>query len=439
MFTIKQWIVSVSVLLSGLKAQPQGEKSGYEENFPTPDLFVTSRNYIRGILNSMAARGDIFLQDNNNTGKQVLVIAVLSASEFAVQKKDISDDMIEILPNKKIYGLPKYYYSDAKKVHGEIQALFHDNTIDRLIRKLDERRNSEDTGLPYVFIFSHYIPCACLGNVHYSCAEELANLGRVKRNTYKIIVGYRDAWNETNLEFAEKLLQEGEMFTIMNVSSGQVLKKRLKIEPEMYQEKLTKCLTSLTEIPEDTIACLINTITMNCTSGENLYGYMTQLTKAQMHECMEKYVKGLPLEIYLRFCSIETLSRTLRLMLGRPTRMCEADWTSTPDDLNWKELYRKFPVGMPSFSSGFSETTTHLQNVIRSTEYIEQKQRDERCSQNKYMKSKLKTLTDDIKHKIKQKQKEAQRSKQLERERLTGSTLPEKGSASQEKTREQPS
>ena len=155
-------------------------------------------------------------------------------------------------------------------VHGEIQALFHDNTIVKLVHKLYERRNSEDTELPYVFIFSHYIPCACLGNIHYSCAEELANLGRVKRNSYKIIVGYRDAWNETNLKFAEKLLQEGEILTIMNVSSGQVLKKRFKIEPEIYQEKLTKCLTSLTAIPEDTIACFINTITKNCSSDENL-------------------------------------------------------------------------------------------------------------------------------------------------------------------------
>ena len=352
MFIIKQWIevtALVSVLLLGLKAQPQEDNAIFDENLANPNLFITNSSYIREILNRMARKGDQYLKDSNRSENQILVIAVLSASEFDAKKKDISDDMIKIFPNENISNQPDY--CGTIPVHGEMLAIHFKNTMDDLC---SEQRNPKEKRPFYVFMFSHYIPCAGLTHIHYSCAEELANLGRVNKERFKIIVGYRSVWRMCSKDSAFQFLQEGGIHTLMNISSGLVSDSFYRIELEIYQDKLTRCLNNLTAIPEDDIACFINTITKSCTSGRDLYGYMTQFTKAQMHDCVEEKVTGNSINIYARYCSLETLRRSVRLMLGRPTRVCDASWNNTADNLNWAKLYTDFPdTAVPKFSFFF--------------------------------------------------------------------------------------
>ena len=421
MFVIKQGkqtAVLVIVLLSGLYAQPPEEHAKFGSELPRPDL--VNHEYIKVILNKMAVRGDQYLNDSNISENQILVIAVFSAEKVDSQNQDISDDMIKFLPNKEIIGLPEYYYSRKKTVHGEIQAIYFNNTIDDL---LGEPRNS--SMLPYVFIFSHYIPCACLPNYYYSCAEELANLGRVNRNRYKIIVGFRSVWSRTNSSFAKNFLQEDGIHTVMNITSGRLLDKGPKIDPEngsaIYQKTLNECMTNKTGMLPNSAACFINGWTKHCTGkkdrfhGKYLFGYMTRFTKAQMHECMEEwvksltnkskpseeYIKSLKLELYARHCSLKTLRSTLRLMLGRPFSWCEATWNRTEDDLKWNDLYDlddspDFTSMSPEFASNLRSSTVFGEILKECKEYIKQ---SENRSFPRYLKAKMEELKKDIENK----------------------------------------
>lgn len=120
---------------------------------------------------------------------QFLLITIASDEEIYQSATSFPDSFINsgrlvFIPNKRDHG--EKYYNTGRELHGEVIAL-HFGKIKKLMEKFKSDPKTRNT-YPIILLYSHYIPCAHVPNLGYSCSEELMNYAKGRIEEFRMLV-----------------------------------------------------------------------------------------------------------------------------------------------------------------------------------------------------------------------------------------------------------
>ncbi|KAK7479052.1 hypothetical protein BaRGS_00029722 [Batillaria attramentaria] len=214
---------------------------------------------------------------------QYLVAIVVSREEIEeVIKADqeARERLFAAFPNQGRHIFKTNYNSDEKPKcsvidtdkypwHGEIIAI-EKGYIDNAVKAFGQEQSDKD---PIVLIYSHYIPCARVGNTGYSCSEQLANF-RKGRGNMKMLVAFTTYYYGTDGRAAHDFMKNGGITAFQNMVHtyrvflpSSVDNKQGTFQEELfdclYQLPLSRCCTGETKRKRIT-AFFVNTVTYTC-------------------------------------------------------------------------------------------------------------------------------------------------------------------------------
>lgn len=363
----------------------QGHNQPKKTKKVTPiDLSSFTPDIVKPIFDLMRKYGererDRINQEEDRHVNQYLIIIVASQmdiknaktwtngfpSEFTKEKGNVMRRLTFLL-NKNNHGLP--FYNPNRELHGEIQSIdlgFIENMMNNF--NSDYISNPQ---YPLVLMYSHFIPCANVNKLGYSCAEELKNFALNNQTNYGLLVAYTEFFKNTDVKASLKFMKEGGVIAFQNMDGHyyQTVKyyppTSLDGKGTTFQEEYFDCLSSLpvahccTGVGNNRKAILaffINDVTYNCTSTSKASKYFTQRSRNELKLCIRKVIDNrvssgciqcssksqkalVATRNLFKFCLY--YSADVTSLLGRSNNPYAPSWT--PCLCAWKYLYRKSP------------------------------------------------------------------------------------------------
>ena len=302
------------------------------------------------------------------------IVCTLEMSAVEMRNKTFPDKpVIKDFVNRKVNDFPKtgkiiQSLHSKKEVHGEIIALRLDDFWTEFKKKYSGT-STEESAKPYLFIYSHFLPCASLLKIPYSCSEELAKQALLTRDNLNMLVGYSKVYTHTDEKIALGYLHHDSIYALVNVTA-----KKCEIrsdvafftpQVEIFQDKLHQCIYNSSEIigcqrcrtsenTKITIRDKINALIEKCFRIETLErrGPLTYLDMRILQTCFKDETK-------CSFCDnaatsqgqlaegcftqiMEDAHKNYReiLVLGQPLD-AEPFWRQNENlSIEWEELYR---------------------------------------------------------------------------------------------------
>lgn len=334
---------------------------------------------VTSILNIMQKYG---LEEKNKVDtkwKQYLVVVVASKQDMKEAStwkslpttftKSVEDNgemrRVAFLLNLNNHGCE--YYNPPRPLHGEVR-LIDFGYIGRLINNF---RTDVPGTYPFLLLYSHYIPCADIPNLGYSCAEELMNYARGKQSEFGVIVGYNTTFEKTNEKCSLNLMKDGGIVAFKKLAKGGYEPtvpfsppRKLDDNTFAFQQKLYQCMLDGAiadcceggkDEKEKMVAYFTNKITSACTSNSRRQRLITAGGANELRLCIGQKIrdyangncdKGFCVTSDITFKQICCLNKTLEnnmwsMLLGTPdppNDLQSTHWTPR-DDLAWKDLY----------------------------------------------------------------------------------------------------
>lgn len=334
---------------------------------------------VTSILNIMQEYG---LEEKNKVDKnwnQYLVVVVASKQEMEAAStwkslpttftKSDGDNgemrRVAFLLNWNNHGCQ--YYNLKKPLHGEVQFIDF-GYIGRLIKNF---RTDVSGTYPFLLLYSHYIPCADIPNLGYSCAEELMNYARGRQSEFGVIVGYSKPFINTNEKCSLNLMKKGGIVAFQKLANTHY-EMTVPFSPPQelddntfaFQQKLYQCMLDGAiadcceggkDEKEKMVAYFTNKITSACTSNSRRQRLITAGGANELRLCIGQKIKdnangncdeGFCVTSDKPLKQICCLNKTLEnnmwsMLLGTPdppNDLQSTHWTPR-DDLAWKDLY----------------------------------------------------------------------------------------------------
>ena len=216
------------------------------------------------------------------TAYQIVCIMAMSAEEMKNEtfpdKPDIKDFVNKKVKESSETGNIIQSLHRKKEVHGEIIALRLDDFWPEFKKKYSGT-STEESAKPYLFIYSHFLPCASLPMHPYSCSEELAKQALLTRDNLNMLVGYSDVFTHTKKEIALGYLHQDSIYALVNVTERkcEIRSDGTFFTPqvEIFQDKLYRCIYNSSEI----IGC------QHCRTSENTKITIRDKINALIEKC----------------------------------------------------------------------------------------------------------------------------------------------------------
>lgn len=128
--------------------------------------------------------------------------------EFPVLRRSI------FLLNKRKHGQKDY--NPGRELHGEVIAI-HFGEIERLMTDFKNNPKTRNK-YPIMLLYSHYIPCAKVKKLGYSCSEELMNYAKGRSDQFVMLVGYTDFYEKTNKTASMDFMINGGVNAFMHIA-----------------------------------------------------------------------------------------------------------------------------------------------------------------------------------------------------------------------------
>lgn len=335
---------------------------------------VQSQEDLSNIFHLMYFYGDKYRE----TARQYLVVTLLTSAEY---KESADWANLDPLLNHKNGNRVKYYLNDeypdlpetgSDLKHGEIIFLYLDGDAPKQLENMLPDHPAEE--LPVMIFFSLYIPCACVENCNFNCAEELSHAAKHYREKFKFVVGYAKVFigkyiKGTDEDQAEDFMKKG------GIQMYKYVKDTFKYEPlqvvpylettgkpsDVLQNNLVTllvespvsvCVASTTEEKMPIAAAFLNKATSNCFELKrcNYYGGLTKLNKHCLYNCLYDYVQDnigndcdrLPTDLNAILYSFEEIiDNALRqsLRVGYPTIGGNFVYLPVEDNMLWQNVY----------------------------------------------------------------------------------------------------
>ena len=281
------------------------------------------------------------------------------------EKKGNEMRRLAFLPNDKTHGLP--FYNPDRELHGEVRSLdlgFLENMMTNF--NFDYRN---DPQYPLVLMYSHYIPCAKVPKLGYSCAEELKNFAQFKQQSYGLLVAYTEFFKNTDISASINFMKEGGVLAFQNMNTyyDQTVKvyppssldgKGTTFQGEFFDclmsLPVSKCCSGAANNRKTILAFFINDVTYACTSHSLASRYFTERSRNELKVCIENVIKERigsdciqcstksqkeveATRNLFKFCLRFSLDVTRTL--GKPERNNPFMPSWSPCDCAWKDLY----------------------------------------------------------------------------------------------------
>ncbi|CAC5362189.1 unnamed protein product [Mytilus coruscus] len=241
---------------------------------------------------------------------QYLLITILSKEEIDQAKnwgksfpEEFTDDRrLIFLLNERSHG--KEYYNPLRELHGEIIAI-HFGEIERLMD--DFRKNPKTKSkYPIMLLYSHYIPCAHVQNLGYSCSEELMNYAKGRIQEFIMLVAYTITYKNTDEQSSFNFMRNGGINAFMHMANGEYIHKLKVYTPssidgikKTFQGEAfdciiasppSRCCTGNQKNRAAITAYFINHVTYQCISKSNAARFFTELSRNQLKICLKKEI-----------------------------------------------------------------------------------------------------------------------------------------------------
>ncbi|CAC5407294.1 unnamed protein product [Mytilus coruscus] len=305
--------------------------------------------------------------------KQYLLITIVSDEEIGeailwggkFPDEFIKNERLTFLLNELNHG--KEYYNPDRQLHGEVNAI-HFGAIERLMNKF---KNNPKTKYKYpvMLLYFHYIPCAHVQRLGYSCSEELMNYAKGRIEEFRMLVAYKTCFGGTDEVAALNFMKHGgiEAFEYMGKSSYGAIKVFPQNSIDGIQKTFqgeafdciidyppSKCCTGSKENRAAITAYFINYVTYQCIADSNAARFFTELSKNQLKICLKKEIERNigddciqcsnknPLSLkaaktLFEFCFDRSLE--VSQVLGKPrSDVYDPDWVPCPN-CNWNVIY----------------------------------------------------------------------------------------------------
>lgn len=311
---------------------------------------------------------------------QYLVVTMLTEQEFVNSRNwnDLSyltnhqnGNRVKFYLNKKFPG--KLNESSPHKdpnIHGEVIFLYlEDNAPEKLEAMLPNQGNRN--GLPYLIFFSYYIPCACVKNCNFHCAEELGHAAKRYKNKYIFLVAYITPFTLTDESAAEDFMKRGgiRMYRFIKglfrpLQYVPYIEKTYK-PSDIFQNNLRDLLvnSAVAQCTPENIndrkriaVAFINIATRGCfeDSDRNYFGGLTKLNANYLNECLRSYISnaigndcdrlGRNLCLLKRLFT-GAIDNALRqsAQIGYPRMEVDLNYRPVEDNVLWKNLVTIVP------------------------------------------------------------------------------------------------
>lgn len=282
-------------------------------------------------------------------------------SEFSEKRR------IVFLLNERDHG--KEYYNPDRELHGEIIAI-HFGEIERLMG--DFKKNPKTKyKYPIMLLYSHYIPCAHVPNLGYSCSEELMNYASGRINEFTMLVAYTTIFKNTDKESSFDFMRNGGINAFMYMANGPYTHELKVYSPssidgikrtfqgEAYdcisEFPPSKCCTGNQKNRAAITTYFINFLTYECISKSKSTRLLTELSRNQLKICLKKEIdinigddciqcsRKNPESLratraLFQFCFDRSIEVTQSL--GKPrSHIYDPDWVPCPN-CNWNVIYK---------------------------------------------------------------------------------------------------
>lgn len=343
----------------------------------TPQLMTPIFEVMR--LHGEAERDEVNKKIQNGNKKtpkynQYLLITIVSDEEINQAKnwgKSFPSEFSEkrrivFLLNERDHG--KEYYNPDRELHGEIIAI-HFGEIERIMGDFKKDPKTKYK-YPIMLLYSHYIPCAHVQNLGYSCSEELMNYAKGRINEFTMLVAYTTVFKNTDEKSSFDFMRNGGINAFMYMANGPYAHE-LKVytansidgikrtfQGEAYDcisdFPPSKCCTGNQKNRAAITAYFINYLTYQCISKSKSTRLFTELSRNQLKICLKKEIdKNIGDDcVQCSRKNTESLKATKTLFefcfdrsievtesLGKPrTNVYEPDWVPCPN-CNWNVIY----------------------------------------------------------------------------------------------------
>lgn len=302
---------------------------------------------VSNIFNLLKEIGKEELDEFKN---QYLTVAVISKSELMNSKKWKLTD-IEHLKNS---GRVKTFLNEKKEgekkpFHGEMRFLTDENAgMKRMIQQLKEEKGDKE--YPYIIMFSHYIPCAYIKGIDYSCSEELANIANTYQ--YKMLVGYSEVFHNTAENTSKAFLHSGSIQAFRKIAEAPgyelILYDVVKSNDESFQRLYFNCMRNKpisdccnyddNDTKNKVVAVFVNTVTKLCTENSQAVGRITRRNRQTLLDCIYNYIdmsighdceqckNDIDVKFIARFCAYAAVVQPVTLYLGVAEDMHDTTW-----------------------------------------------------------------------------------------------------------------
>ncbi|XP_052080221.1 uncharacterized protein LOC127718258 [Mytilus californianus] len=240
--------------------------------------------------------------------KQYLLITIMSDEEireailwggkFPDEFK--KNERLTFLLNKLNHG--KEYYNPDRQLHGEVNAI-HFGAIERLMNNFKSNPKTKYK-YPVMLLYSHYIPCAHVPRLGYSCSEELMNYAKGRIEEFRMIVAYTTCYKDTDEHHSFKFMTDSGIEAFEHMVKGQYTHS-LKVysqnsidgiqksfQGEAYDciqnSPLSTCCTGKEQKRTAITAYFINYVTYQCISKSKASRLFTELSRNQVKTCLKK-------------------------------------------------------------------------------------------------------------------------------------------------------
>ncbi|KAK3095250.1 hypothetical protein FSP39_012178 [Pinctada imbricata] len=306
------------------------------------------------------------IKRTNDKFKQFIAFTVLAENEIK-QRTAINDNRMHTVKNEKSSGVSNQCDGiSCKTQHGEIQAIYK-NLFDLEKDKLDKGK-----GMPYIVLFSHYIPCYGTREVRYSCAEELSNYVYAGSRTFKMIVVFRERYIGTDSEMSIRYMSAERISVYEKVETLKYVDVSARFPSEailrgnaIFQKTYFDCIKDPDKAYKCHQRCIgdekhvdmfvaqyVNFATFECTRGKRVSARLSDLTKKSLFECIANYIEEntgsgcrsctrhtINFKYYLKVCA--AFAKEYSTYIGynkEPTNTYSQTWAVRP--MFWKDAYR---------------------------------------------------------------------------------------------------
>lgn len=357
-----KFVLIVTVLLY------TGSKNSSAMQSPVPVKHFTPEE-MTPIFEVMRRYGE---DERNKVGNEInqhLLITIVSDDEIDQAKnwggsfpnQFNKKQRLRFLLNERDHG--QKGFNPGRQLHGEVKALYSD----QIKTLMDDFKNNQKTKYKYpiILVYSHYIPCAGVPKLGYSCSEELMNYAKGNITNFIMLVAYSTTFKNTDEKRSFDFMRKGGINAFMRLPNGSYA-HTLKVNPpnsidvitKTFQREayvcISKCFTSYQKDRAAITTYFINYLTYQCISKSKATGLFTELSKNQLKECLKKELdqnvgddsvqsskknkKSVQYtNSYFQLC----FNRSIEVSrgLGRPrSNLDEPDWEPC-QNRNWNKIY----------------------------------------------------------------------------------------------------